>query len=51
MRTEDTERDMKEERKEEVLKEEEIVKEAWGSMTLGKKTESLWMYGSLERCS
>ena len=44
MRTEDTERDMKEERKEEVLKEEEIVKEAWGSMTLGKKTEYLWMY-------
>lgn len=44
MRIEDTEQDTKEERKEEILKEEDIVKETWGSMTAGKKIEYLWMY-------
>lgn len=30
--------------KEEVVKEEDIIKETWGAMTFGKKLEYLWMY-------
>lgn len=44
MRTKDTGHDKKEETKENVLREEDIVKETWASMTAGKKLEYLWMY-------
>ena len=30
--------------REEVIKEEDIIKETWGSMSFGKKLEYLWMY-------
>jgi hypothetical protein len=30
--------------REEVVKEEDIIKETWGSMSFGKKLEYLWMY-------
>lgn len=30
--------------REEVVKEENLIKEAWGTMTFGKKLEYLWMY-------
>ena len=30
--------------RDEVIKEENIIKETWGTMTLGKKLEYLWMY-------
>ncbi len=30
--------------REEVVKEEDIIKESWGSMSFGKKLEYLWMY-------
>ena len=29
--------------REEVVKEEDIIKETWGSMSFGKKLEYLWM--------
>lgn len=44
MRIGDRKQKMRKERKEEIIKDEVIAKEAWGSMTLGKKTEYLWMY-------
>lgn len=44
MRTEDTGRDKREETRENILREEDIVKKTWGSMTAGKKLEYLWMY-------
>ena len=30
--------------REEVVKEEDIIKETWGNMSFGKKLEYLWMY-------
>ena len=44
MQTENTSQDTKADVKSAVLKEEDIVKESWNTMTFGKKLEYLWMY-------
>ncbi len=41
MRIEDVKSNIEEK---DVIKEEDIVKETWGNMSLGKKLEYLWMY-------
>ena len=44
MQTENTSQNTKADVKSAVLKEEDIVKESWNTMTFGKKLEYLWMY-------
>lgn len=44
MRIEDVNKSTREEGAGGVMKEEDIAKEAWGTMTFGKKLEYLWMY-------
>lgn len=44
MRTENTIQNTDTAEKGSVLKEEDIVKETWSTMSFGKKTEYLWMY-------